>query len=122
MQLDDFEEYLSPVLDMFRLKVTPRIVDPAGMFPAMSKASTPRRSSPMPVSPAKKCWPSALLTVAFRGIVLIERIVLNGVNISKLARDRQTGNRCRTKRGLRSRSREVMNFTEKVAGWIFILI
>jgi len=44
----------TPVLDMFRLKVTPRIVEPAGMFPAISKASTPRRSSPMPVSPAKK--------------------------------------------------------------------
>ena len=51
-----------PVLDMFRLKVTPRMVEPAGTLPAMSKASTPRRNSPMPVSPAKKCWPSALLT------------------------------------------------------------
>jgi hypothetical protein len=44
----------TPVLDMFKLKVTPRIVEPAGMFPAISKASTPRRSSPIAVSPAKK--------------------------------------------------------------------
>src|SRR5215216_7761416 len=29
-----------PVLDIFKLKVTPRIVDPAGILPAMSKAST----------------------------------------------------------------------------------
>src|SRR5581483_3506535 len=50
-----------PVLDMFRPKVTPRIVEPGGTFPAMSKASTPRRTSPWDVSPAKKCWPSALL-------------------------------------------------------------
>src|SRR4029453_11966828 len=42
------------VLDMFKLKVTPRIAEPAGIFPAMSKASTPRRSSPRAVSPAKK--------------------------------------------------------------------
>src|SRR6266513_5975366 len=45
---------LSAVLDMFKLRVTPRIVEPAGMFPAISKASTPRRSSPVPVAPAKK--------------------------------------------------------------------
>src|SRR4029450_4406100 len=42
------------VLDMFKLKVTPRIAEPAGIFPAMSKASTPLRSSPRAVSPAKK--------------------------------------------------------------------
>jgi hypothetical protein len=42
------------VLDMFKLNVTPRIAEPVGMFPAMSKASTPRRSSPRAVSPAKK--------------------------------------------------------------------
>src|SRR4030095_2674124 len=42
------------VLDMFKLKVTPRIAEPAGIFPAMSRASTPLRSSPRAVSPAKK--------------------------------------------------------------------
>ena len=41
-------------MDMFKVNVTPRIAEPAGMFPAMSNASTPRRSSPMPVSPVKK--------------------------------------------------------------------
>src|SRR5438046_1225220 len=49
------------VLDVFRLNVTPRIVEPGGMLHAMSTASTPRRSSPMAVSPAKKWLPSALL-------------------------------------------------------------
>src|SRR5437764_6978856 len=42
------------VLDMFRVRVTPMILEPAGMFPATSNASTPRRSSLMPVAPAKK--------------------------------------------------------------------
>ena len=55
--------------------------------------------------------------VALRGIVLIERIVLNGVNIGKL-RDRQTGTDA-AKHG-RDHGRE-QNFTE-VAGWIFILV
>src|SRR6266404_224584 len=32
------------VLDIFMLKLTPVIIEPAGMLPAMSKASTPRRS------------------------------------------------------------------------------
>src|SRR6266699_1501954 len=38
-----------PVLDMFRLRVTAIMVEPRGMCPAMSNASTPRRSSPMAV-------------------------------------------------------------------------
>ena len=41
-------------LDTCMLRVTLVIVEPAGIFPAMSKASTPRRSSLMAVSPAKK--------------------------------------------------------------------
>src|SRR5437773_3471639 len=42
------------VLDMFRVKVTPVIVEPAGTSPTTSNASTPRRSSLMAVSPVKK--------------------------------------------------------------------
>jgi len=42
------------VLDMLRVRVTPVIVEPAGTFPATSNAITPRRSSPMAVSPVKK--------------------------------------------------------------------
>src|SRR6266446_9250861 len=42
------------VRDIFILRLTAVIVDPAGILPAMSKANTPRWSSPMPVSPAKK--------------------------------------------------------------------
>src|SRR5438445_12265324 len=34
------------VIDIFMLRVTAVIVEPAGIVPAMSKASTPRRSSP----------------------------------------------------------------------------
>src|SRR6266436_10056033 len=48
------------VFDMFRLRVTAMIVEPGGICPAMSNASTPRRSSLMAVSPAKKCKPRAL--------------------------------------------------------------
>ena len=44
----------------------------------------------MPVSPAKKWLAKRIADVALCGIVLIERIVLNGVNIGQL-RDRQTG-------------------------------
>src|SRR6266404_7385756 len=42
------------VLDMFILRVTPVIVEPAGILPAISNASTPRRSSPIAVLPAKR--------------------------------------------------------------------
>jgi len=42
------------VIDMFMLRLTAVIVEPGGMLPAMSKASTPRRSSLMAVTPAKK--------------------------------------------------------------------
>ena len=49
------------VLDMFRVSVTPVIVEPAGTFPPTSNASTPRRISLMPVSPVKKWSPRALL-------------------------------------------------------------
>jgi len=42
------------VMDMFMLRLTAVIVEPAGIVPAMSNANTPRRSSPMPFSPAKK--------------------------------------------------------------------
>src|SRR6476661_3681676 len=42
------------VIDMFMLRVTAIIVEPGGIVPATSNASTPRRSSPMPFSPAKK--------------------------------------------------------------------
>jgi len=41
-------------LDTCMLRVTPVIVEPAGTFPVMSNASTPRRSSPIAVSPVKK--------------------------------------------------------------------
>src|SRR5438552_13430706 len=52
---------LRGVLDMFILRVTPVIVEPAGTLPAISNASTPRRSSPIAVLPAKKWKPRALL-------------------------------------------------------------
>src|SRR5207247_779611 len=45
---------LSGVLDMFILRVTPVIVEPAGILPTISNASTPRRSSPIAVLPAKR--------------------------------------------------------------------
>src|SRR5882757_1486528 len=41
-------------LDTCMLRVTPVIVEPGGTFPAMSNASTPRRSSLIAVSPVKK--------------------------------------------------------------------
>jgi hypothetical protein len=44
----------SIVLDIFMLRLTPVIVEPGGMFPAMSKASTPRRRSPWSMAPVKK--------------------------------------------------------------------
>ena len=44
----------SIVLDMFMLRLAAVIVEPVGMFPAMSKASTPRRISPKTVVPVKK--------------------------------------------------------------------
>ena len=49
------------VIDMFMVRLTAVIVEPAGIVPAMSKANTPRRSSPMPFSPANKCKPAPLL-------------------------------------------------------------
>src|SRR5438132_1925088 len=42
------------VIDMFMVRLTAVIVEPGGILSAISKASTPRRSSPMPFSPAKK--------------------------------------------------------------------
>src|SRR6266550_94307 len=42
------------VIDIFMLRLTAVIVEPAGIVPAMSNANTPRRSSPMPFSPANK--------------------------------------------------------------------
>src|SRR4029077_20967010 len=42
------------VLDMFMLRVTPVMVEPAGILPAILNASTPRRSLPIPVLPAKR--------------------------------------------------------------------
>src|SRR5438874_8122610 len=42
---------LTGVMDIFMVRVTAVIVEPAGMLPATSNASTPRRSSPWPFSP-----------------------------------------------------------------------
>jgi hypothetical protein len=42
------------VMDIFMLRLTPLIVEPGGMFPVMSKASTPRRIWLKAFSPAKK--------------------------------------------------------------------
>src|SRR5438874_13367137 len=42
------------VMDMFMLRLTAVIVEPGGIAPAISKASTPRRISPIAFSPAKK--------------------------------------------------------------------
>src|SRR5439155_21872743 len=49
-----FRAVSEAVLDIFMLRLTPVIVEPGGMIPAILKASTPRRSSPMFVSPVKK--------------------------------------------------------------------
>src|SRR6476660_5413756 len=40
------------VIDIFMLKPTAVIVEPGGIVPAISNASTPRRNSPWPFSPA----------------------------------------------------------------------
>ena len=45
MQLDG-PGRIDIVLDIFMVRLTLVIVEPAGMFPAMLKASTPRRISP----------------------------------------------------------------------------
>src|SRR4029079_10693106 len=58
--------------------------------------------------PGEEVLAKRIADVAFRGIVLIERIVFNGVNISQL-RDRQTGTDA-AKHGC-DRGRE-QNFTE----------
>src|SRR6266576_5383889 len=42
------------VIDMFMLRLTAVIVEPGGIAPAISNARTPRRISPIAVSPAKK--------------------------------------------------------------------
>src|SRR6266403_6029543 len=42
------------VMDMFMLRLTAVIVEPGGIVPAISNASTPRRISPIAFSPAKK--------------------------------------------------------------------
>src|ERR1043166_9754388 len=52
---------LNGVLDMLRLRVPARMVEPGGTLPAMSNAITPRRSSLIAVAPTKKCKPRALL-------------------------------------------------------------
>lgn len=44
----------SIVLDIFMLRLTPVIVEPVGIFPAISKAITPRRLSFVTVVPVKK--------------------------------------------------------------------
>ena len=104
-----------PVLDMFRLKVTPRIVEPAGIFPAISKASTPRRSSPMAVSPAKKWLPSALLTSPSVGSYSYRVLSLIGLMLimSAIA---TLGPMAPSVVAMTSGSRILAKFT----GWVFI--
>jgi hypothetical protein len=105
------------VLDIFKLNVTPRIVEPAGTFPAMSKASTPRRSSPVPVSPAKKCWPSALLTSPSTASNSYSVLSLMGLILASCAIV-ELGQKPTSMAPIASGSR----ILRKVGGWVLILI
>ena len=81
VQLDDVSS-ASRRLDIFMLRLTAVIVEPGGILPAISNASTPRRSSLIAVLTGEEMKTSAVAVVALSRIVLVESIVLAGHNVN----------------------------------------